>query len=161
MTRPAADYTLPPSPDAEAMREAIAKMFDDGAAQIIALRDASPFHSVSHDALTTYARNLSGWASQIRDMPVPALPAPQDGAGEVEKLRDALAREQSVCVEVMRERDNAEEAIGGLFREVMGRPPEWSSVFGYADALEEVADTMATVRAALTTPAVPGEDQNV
>ena len=59
----------------EVVREAIASVFDEGSDGIIALRDASPFHSVSHDALTTYANNLAGWAQQIRDMPLPP-PAP-------------------------------------------------------------------------------------
>jgi hypothetical protein len=59
----------------EVVREAIASLFDKGSDEIIALRDASPFHSVSHDALTTYASNLAGWAQQIRDMPLPP-PAP-------------------------------------------------------------------------------------
>jgi hypothetical protein len=57
-------------PDGEAVREMIAKMFDDAVERIYEMRDNSPFHSVSQDALSTYGRNLAGWARQIRDMPL-------------------------------------------------------------------------------------------
>lgn len=69
------------------MREKIAVRFDEGAAAIHALRHASPFHSVSHDALSTYAANLSGWAREIRYMPLPvptALATAQAAEGELD-----------------------------------------------------------------------------
>jgi hypothetical protein len=72
-----------PVPDGEEVREMIAKMFDEAVERIYEMRDKSPFHSVSQDALSTYGRNLAGWARQIRDMPLtkagptPAVPAPR------------------------------------------------------------------------------------
>lgn len=48
--------------------EAVAAMFDKAADEINAMRDRSPFHSVSDNALNTYAVNLKGWAQQIHDM---------------------------------------------------------------------------------------------
>ena len=68
---PTAPSTAAGEDRGEVVREAIASVFDKGSDEIIALRDASSFHSVSHDALTTYASNLAGWAQQIRDMPLP------------------------------------------------------------------------------------------
>lgn len=80
---PTAPSTAAGEDRGEVVREAIASVFDKGSDEIIALRDASSFHSVSHDALTTYASNLAGWAQQIRDMPLsPPSPPWQEQAAQ-------------------------------------------------------------------------------
>ena len=46
------------------------------------------------------------------------------------------------------ERDSAENIIAGMYEAATGNRPEWSNWFGFSDAVEEVAQ----VRAKLTTP---------
>lgn len=93
---PTAPSTAAGEDRGEVVREAIASVFDEGSDGIIALRDASPFHSVSHDALTTYANNLAGWAQQIRDMPLPPPSVPwEEQAAQIR--RDALEEAARIC----------------------------------------------------------------
>jgi hypothetical protein len=53
--------------------------------------------------------------------------------------------------QTLRERDNAEKALGGMFHAVTGRTAEWSNAWGYADAIEEAAEHVA----ALSAPQAP------
>lgn len=46
------------------------------------------------------------------------------------------------------ERDNAENVVTNMYRAATGDSPEWSNWFGFADAIEEVAQ----IRAKLATP---------
>ena len=43
----------------------------------------------------------------------------------------------------------AEDALGRMFQAVTGRPAEWSSAWGYADAIEEVEEHVAAIASAL------------
>jgi hypothetical protein len=45
--------------------------------------------------------------------------------------------------QTLRERDEAEEALGAMYALVTGRAAEWSNAWGYADALEEAAQALA------------------
>ena len=54
--------------------------------------------------------------------------------------------------QTLRERDDAEKALGDMFQAVTGRSAEWSSAWHYKDAIEEVEDHMAMLAAA---PAAP------
>jgi len=49
--------------------------------------------------------------------------------------------------QTLRERDEAEEALGEMFQAVTGRPAEWSSAWHYKDAIEEVEDHIAATSA--------------
>lgn len=40
--------------------------------------------------------------------------------------------------QVITERDEAEEAAGDFYHAITGKSPEWSNVFGYKEALEEI-----------------------
>ena len=44
------------------------------------------------------------------------------------------------------ERDAAQEAMSQAFYLVTGRSPEWSNLFGYAEALEEIGDAVAVLK---------------
>lgn len=45
------------------------------------------------------------------------------------------------------ERDNAENVVTNMYRAATGDSPEWSNWFGFADAIEEVAQTRAKLEA--------------
>lgn len=45
------------------------------------------------------------------------------------------------------ERDEAEEAMSQAYYLVTGRSPEWSNIFGYTEALEEISDAVALLKA--------------
>lgn len=59
------------------------------------------------------------------------------GAGE--KALEGIARLDRSETQLIQERDDAEEALSDMYDAVMGRKPEWSNMFSFSDAIEEVA----------------------
>lgn len=64
----------------------------------------------------------------------------EEDAGATEA---ALAKEEATCLQIIDQRDTAEKALSDLFAMVTGRPPEWSNLFGYSEALDECADALS------------------
>lgn len=62
-----------------------------------------------------------------------------------DELRDRLEREESDHGRAIDQRDAAEDALGRMFQAVTGRPAEWSSAWGYVDAIEEVEEHVAAL----------------
>lgn len=56
-----------------------------------------------------------------------------------EKALEGIARLDRSETQLIGERDDAEEALGDMYDAVMGRKPEWSNMFSFSDAIEEVA----------------------
>ncbi|NLA68013.1 MAG: hypothetical protein GX856_07195 [Gammaproteobacteria bacterium] len=63
----------------------------------------------------------------------------------VEEMQRRLDREESDHGWTIDQRDAAEDALGRMFQAVTGRPAEWSSVWGYVDAIEEVEEHIAAL----------------
>lgn len=51
------------------------------------------------------------------------------------------------ALELMAERDDAEEALSQAFYLVTGRSPEWSNSFGFTEALQEIEDSVNVLKA--------------
>lgn len=60
-----------------------------------------------------------------------STPSEAKGGGEVE-------REEAAHMQTISERDAAEAALSDAYRAVCGREPEWSNLFGYEDAVEDM-----------------------
>lgn len=68
----------------------------------------------------------------------------------VEKERDeAKEQHERDCLELIDERDKAQEAISHAFYLVLGHSPEWSNIFGLDQATEEIDLAQRALRAAL------------
>lgn len=76
----------------------------------------------------------------------PAVQATAD-ADEAER---ELKKLEADCDQLMTERDEAEEAISQAYFLVTGRSPEWSNLFGHAEALEEIEDALILLRKAVS-----------
>ncbi len=69
-----------------------------------------------------------------------------------EALSASQAREREAMEAHLRtidQRDAAEDALSDAFRLVTGREPEWSNLFGYADAMEEITASLGQKESAL------------
>lgn len=70
--------------------------------------------------------------------------APSAGAGApTPEIEDSHEREISGLID---ERDKAEEAVSQAYYLIIGRSPEWSSAFGFKEALEEIDDAQHLLR---------------
>jgi len=73
--------------------------------------------------------------------------APPSAPVGVEEMQRRLDREESDHGRTIDQRDAAEDALGRMFQAVTGRTAEWSSAWGYVDAIEEVEEHVATLAA--------------
>ena len=63
---------------------------------------------------------------------------------EIADLRSADLRRQ--LEQSIQERDDAEQALSQAYFLVIGHSPEWSNMFGHAEALEDIADACEVLR---------------
>lgn len=59
-----------------------------------------------------------------------------------EKSVEGLARLDRSETQLIGERDQVINALDGMYEAVLGKPPEWSSAYGFDDAINEVAEHM-------------------
>lgn len=71
--------------------------------------------------------------------------------GEVKRLREQEAKEERDQLQLIVQRDAAEEALSQAYFLITGRSPEWSNLFGHDEALEEIDAAQQTLRKSLTT----------
>lgn len=64
-------------------------------------------------------------------------------------------RQEAGELELIDQRDAAEEAFSQAYFLVTGRSPEWSNRFGHAEALEEIEDACTLLRKSIPTPPTP------
>lgn len=66
-----------------------------------------------------------------------------------EQITERLkSREEAAELQLIDERDRAEEAMSQAYFLITGRSPEWSNPFGFDQALEDVDDAQSTIRQA-------------
>lgn len=78
-------------------------------------------------------------AAVLIDALIAALEAAQKCGAELEESE----------LQLMEERDNAEEALSDMYQAATGERPEWSNWFGYADAVDAVTDRVAELEAGI------------
>lgn len=57
--------------------------------------------------------------------------------------------EERAHLQTIDERDAAEEAMSQAYYLVTGNSPQWSNMFGYPEALEDIGDALALLKASL------------
>lgn len=70
-------------------------------------------------------------------------PCPGDEIEVAEEIESAEDRE---TMQLIDERDQAEDAVGDIYASVTGRQAEWSNLFGYTEAVNEVHEVMHALR---------------
>lgn len=63
-----------------------------------------------------------------------------------ERLQKENEREERAASQLLDERDAAEEALSQAYFLITGRSPEWSNLFGYREALDEVDNAQELLR---------------
>lgn len=59
--------------------------------------------------------------------------------GAAEKALEGIARLDRSETQLIQERDDTEDALSNMYESVMGRKPEWSNMFSFSDAIDDVA----------------------
>ena len=80
-----------------------------------------------------------------RPAPAPEPAPQQDDYANYMRLAEELEQEQTshsktrkLLLEACKERDDAEQALSHAYYLITGKSPEWSNLFGHAEALEEI-----------------------
>ncbi|EBW5315606.1 ead/Ea22-like family protein [Salmonella enterica subsp. enterica serovar Haifa] len=73
---------------------------------------------------------------------------------EITALRQRIAELERSETQLINERDAAESALADMYQAATGERPEWSNMFGFADAVDVVKERLATLEAnqSQTTP---------
>ncbi|HGH1969505.1 TPA: ead/Ea22-like family protein [Salmonella enterica subsp. enterica serovar 1,4,[5],12:i:-] len=73
---------------------------------------------------------------------------------EITALRQRIAELERSEIQLINERDAAESALADMYQAATGERPEWSNMFGFADAVDVVEERLATLEAnqSQTTP---------
>ena len=65
-----------------------------------------------------------------------------------EKCQRVQAQTDAALLRAVGERDKAQEVVSQAYYLVTGRSPAWSDLFGYDEALEEIADAVSVLKQA-------------
>ncbi|MFG5994925.1 ead/Ea22-like family protein, partial [Salmonella enterica subsp. enterica serovar Pomona] len=78
----------------------------------------------------------------------------ENALGMVDMLRLRIAELEHSETQLINERDAAESALADMYQAATGERPEWSNMFGFADAVDVVEERLATLEAnqSQTTP---------
>ncbi|EDQ9586221.1 hypothetical protein XG54_000593 [Salmonella enterica subsp. enterica] len=89
-------------------------------------------------------RAIAEAVEQFTDQLIAALEAEEKRIAELERSETQL----------INERDAAESALADMYQAATGERPEWSNMFGFADAVDVVEERLATLEAnqSQTTP---------
>lgn len=73
---------------------------------------------------------------------------------EIAALHQRIAELENSETQLINERDAAESALADMYQAATGERPEWSNMFGFADAVDVVEERLATLEAnqSQTTP---------
>jgi|GEM_PF-1222907 len=77
----------------------------------------------------------------------------KEAEAKLEAAEKRIAELERSELQLIDERDNAESALADMYQAATGERPEWSNMFGFADAVEAVEDRLATLES--------GQDQPV
>ena len=55
-------------------------------------------------------------------------------------------RDEKAMLQLIDERDAAEECLSQMYYIVTGNSPQWSNLFGHKEALEDVADAVSVLK---------------
>nr|WP_254893088.1 ead/Ea22-like family protein [Salmonella enterica] len=75
-------------------------------------------------------------------------------SNELVQARQRIAELERSETQLINERDDAESALADMYQAATGERPEWSNMFGFADAVDVVEERLATLEAnqSQTTP---------
>lgn len=78
----------------------------------------------------------------------------RDARGKLEAAERLIAELERSETQLINERDAAESALADMYQAATGERPEWSNMFGFADAVDVVEERLATLEAnqSQTTP---------
>ncbi len=72
----------------------------------------------------------------------------------IDDMKQRIAELENSETQLINERDAAESALADMYQAATGERPEWSNMFGFADAVDVVEERLATLEAnqSQTTP---------
>ncbi|EEJ8781136.1 ead/Ea22-like family protein [Salmonella enterica subsp. enterica] len=111
-------------------------------------------NSTSWDALYKKLEAAEKRIAELTDQKATWVTWAENASGMVDMLRLRIAELERSETQLINERDAAESALADMYQAATGERPEWSNMFGFADAVDVVEERLATLEAnqSQTTP---------
>lgn len=111
-------------------------------------------NSTSWDALYKKLEAAEKRIAELTDQKATWVTWAENASGMVDMLRLRIAELERSETQLINERDSAESALADMYQAATGERPEWSNMFGFADAVDVVEERLATLEAnqSQTTP---------
>lgn len=111
-------------------------------------------NSTSWDALYKKLEAAEKRIAELTDQKATWVTWAENASGMVDMLRLRMAELEHSETQLINERDAAESALADMYQAATGERPEWSNMFGFADAVDVVEERLATLEAnqSQTTP---------
>ncbi|EAA3399462.1 ead/Ea22-like family protein [Salmonella enterica] len=111
-------------------------------------------NSTSWDALYKKLEAAEKRIAELTDQKATWVTWAENASGMVDMLRLRIAELEHSETQLINERDAAESALADMYQAATGERPEWSNMFGFADAVDVVEERLATLEAnqSQTTP---------
>lgn len=125
------------------------------------IRGIRPFEGIECDPLTLEENAEAcgdAMSARIRELeanpPKPHHNGLMQISNELIQARQRIAELERSETQLINERDAAESALADMYQAATGERPEWSNMFGFADAVDVVEERLATLEAnqSQTTP---------
>ncbi len=127
--------------------QSLATVVDVSDPDVLALLDENIQLQREKDAIEAVALALRDDMRQAREQLEAAEKRIADGSKRIAELENSETQ-------LINERDAAESALADMYQAATGERPEWSNMFGFADAVDVVEERLATLEAnqSQTTP---------
>ncbi|ECB7218375.1 ead/Ea22-like family protein [Salmonella enterica] len=111
-------------------------------------------NSTSWDVLYEKLEAAERRIAELTDQKATWVSWAENASGMVDMLRLRIAELEHSETQLINERDAAESALADMYQAATGERPEWSNMFGFADAVDVVEERLATLEAnqSQTTP---------
>ncbi|ECB7868805.1 ead/Ea22-like family protein [Salmonella enterica subsp. enterica serovar Agona] len=106
------------------------------------------------DELVAALESAENRIAELTDQKATWVTWAENASGMVDMLRLRIAELEHSETQLINERDAAESALADMYQAATGERPEWSNMFGFADAVDVVEERLATLEAnqSQTTP---------
>lgn len=136
------------------MYDVVAEAYEEAKEQIAKDVEIKSRLCLESNSLFDRLRAAEKRIAELTDQKATWVSWAENASGMVDMLRLRIAELERSETQLINERDCAESALADMYQAATGERPEWSNMFGFADAVDVVEERLATLESnqSQTTP---------